>query len=164
MRSPLKLFPFFSSPLPSSSLTWVFVPCHALMGSSAAVAAYHPSLGFLHLPQSVFTLPFTLPLSVHFSRRSSFFPLLLLLFSSMSPHHLHAPPPTPATTTRPRLWFKHDGHPFEAQGRPPPPPHHPSSSVESCALDQFNQHREGDVVSPPPTPPPPQPRGFYVSI
>lgn len=46
----LHFFP--PSPLPSSSLTWVFVPCHPLMGSSAAVAAYHPSLGLLRLPHS----------------------------------------------------------------------------------------------------------------
>lgn len=53
-------------PLPSSSLTWVFVPCHPLMGSSTAVAAYHPSLGLLRRPRSHRspTLPPSSPLSL----------------------------------------------------------------------------------------------------
>lgn len=52
---PLKLFPSFS-PFPSSPFitdTLVFAPCHPLMGSLAAVAAYRPSLGLLHFLHSL---------------------------------------------------------------------------------------------------------------
>lgn len=133
------------------------------LGSSGCISPIIRAAAFSSLaqfPLSLFTLP---PLSVHLLKFSLFqdlffspLLLLLLLYSSLSPHHLHAPSlppsPPPAATARPRLWFKHDGHPFEARGHHH---HHPGSSAASSALDQFNQHREGDAAESPTYPPTP---------
>lgn len=96
MRSPLKLFPSFS-PFPSSPFitdTLVFVPCHPLMGSSAAVAAYRPSLGLLHFPLSLFTLPPSLCALVKISSvpRSIFSSSLLLPVPSPPPRSFASSP------------------------------------------------------------------------
>lgn len=45
--------------------TLVFVPCHPLMGSSAAVAAYRPSLGLLYFLQSLCSTSLLPSLSAH---------------------------------------------------------------------------------------------------
>lgn len=119
-----------------------------------------------HLPPALVKI-FTVSRSTSSPTSSS-----LLLLPVPSPHPYSPPPHThthaPAATAQHRLWLKHDGRPFEAQGHPHH--HHLSSSVERRTLVQFNQHREGDMVNPPHPPPAPaahpylQPWGFYVSI
>lgn len=97
------------------------------LGSSGCISPIIKAAAFSSLtpfPLSLFTPPsFSLCALVKISSvpRSIFLYSLLLLYSSLSPHHLHAPSfplstPPPAATARPRLWFKHDGHPFEAWG------------------------------------------------
>lgn len=120
------------------------------LGSSGCISPIIRAAAFSSLtpfPLSLFTLP---PfLSVHLLKfplfQDLFFSPLLLLYSSLSPLHLHAPslPPSspPAATAWPRLWFKHDGHPFEARGHHHHHHHHrrrPVSSAASSASDQFN--------------------------
>lgn len=97
------------------------------LSSSGCISPIIKAAAFSSLtpfPLSLFTPPsFSLCALVKISSvpRSIFLYSLLLLYSSLSPHHLHAPSfplstPPPAATARPRLWFKHDGHPFEAWG------------------------------------------------
>lgn len=133
------------------------------LSSSGCISPIIRAAAFSSLAQFPLS-PFTLPpaLSVHLLKfplfRARFFSpsSSSSLYSSLSPHHLYAPTlppsPPPAATARPRLWFKHDGHPFEAWGHHHH--HHPGSSAASSALDQFNQHREGDAAESPTHPNP----------
>lgn len=118
-------------------------------------AAVFSSVTLFNLPPS-FALCALVKIST--VSRSIFF---LPLYCSLSPQHLCALPlpssPPNAATAWPRLWFKHDGHPFEERGHHH---HHLGSSAAGSALDQFNQHRKRDQS---PTRPP-QPWGFYISI
>lgn len=96
---PLKLFPSFS-PFPSSPFitdTLVFVPCHPMMGSSAAVAAYRPSLRLLHFLHSPRFLSPCSPLPPSFSVHLLKFPLFQDLFFSTL--FFFSTPPCPLTTS-----------------------------------------------------------------
>lgn len=140
------------------------------LGSSGCISPIIRAAAFSSLtlfPLSLFTLPPSL--SVHLLKfplfQDLFFSSFFLFFffvstppcpltTSMLLCFLSPSPPPPAATAWPRLWFKHDGHPFEAWGHHH---HHPGSSAASSALDQFNQHREGDAAETPTYPPTPTP-------
>lgn len=144
------------------------------LGSSCCISpiikAAFSSLG--RFPLSLFKLPLSLflSLSVHLLKfplfQDLFFsPPLLLLHSSLSPHHLHAssiPPrhlsPHPAATAWPRLWFKHDGHPFEAWGHHRDHRAHQQQAAAWTNLSNVEREKRWRPHQSPP------PWGFYVSI
>lgn len=145
---PLLLFSLaalLSSLLLSSSLTRLCL-CHVICcGDSGCRSAIIRPLHFPYFLSFSFLLPLCLFLSSSFST-------FLLLPVPSPPHSLPTSLP-PAATAWPRLWLKHDGHPFDVRG------HHPASSAQNSALAQFSQQRgrEKERRSP-------QPPGSYVSI
>lgn len=90
--------PFPSSPFITDTL--VFVPCHPLMGSSAAVAAYRPSLRlhFLHSLRFLSPCSPSLLLSVHLLKFPPFQgSSLLLLVLSPPPPFISSSPSLPSS-------------------------------------------------------------------
>lgn len=157
MRSPLKLFPFSpSSPLFITDMgVCAMSSVDGELSSSCCISpiirgAALSSVTLLTTPPPALVKIFTVSRSTSSPTSSS-----LLLLPVPSPHPYSLAPHAPAATARHRLWLKHDGRPFEAQGHPHH--HHLSSSVERRTLVQFNQHREGDVVNPTPPALPQQP-------
>lgn len=134
------------------------------LGSSGCISPIIKAAAFSSLtpfPLSLFTLP---PfLSVHLLKFPLFQDLFFstLFFFSTPPCPLTtfmllrflSPPLPPAATARPRLWFKHDGHPFEAWGHR----HHHRSHQQQAApwTNLANTEREMHWRPPPIHPPQP---------